>query len=169
MKISCLENLPRGEFKLFYLIVKCLLDSVCSSSESNRGTRQNGTQSICRSPGKPGMQKTAHHPPQLGGFHGAAIPNAGFPGAAIPPPMQPLQQQRNVNYSNIYKRYNYWNVCFLCSFDIEEGHNLQKCPFQKANHQRGFTCKNAQQDIAVGYNPSTKGMHKSVLPMAPYN
>ena len=36
MKTSCLENLPCGEFKLFSLIAKSLLDSVCSSSESNK-------------------------------------------------------------------------------------------------------------------------------------
>jgi hypothetical protein len=35
MKTSCLEYLPRGELKLFSLIAKSLLDSVCSSSESN--------------------------------------------------------------------------------------------------------------------------------------
>ncbi len=72
----------------------------------------------------------AQHLPQLGGFHGAAIPNAGFSGAAIPPPMQPLQQQRNANYFYIYKRYNNWNKCFSCGFDIEVGqHPLQTCPF----------------------------------------
>jgi hypothetical protein len=32
---------------------------------------------------------TAQHPPPLDGFHWAAVPNKGFPGAAIPPPMQP--------------------------------------------------------------------------------
>jgi hypothetical protein len=112
---------------------------------------------------------TAQHMPQIKGFHGASIPHAGFPGAAIPPPMQPPQQQRNANYSNIYKRYNNWNVCFSCGFDIEDGHTLQTCAFQKGNHQTGFTCKNAQQFIAAGYDPSTKGMHKSVLQMARYN
>ncbi len=63
---------------------------------------------------------TTQHPLYFGGFHGAAIPNPGFPGDAIPPPMQPLQQQKNANYSNIYKRYNNWNVCFLCGVDIED-------------------------------------------------
>jgi hypothetical protein len=50
--------------------------------------------------------RMAQHKPQLSSVHGATIPNAGFPGAAISPPMQPLQQQQKANYSNIYKRYN---------------------------------------------------------------
>jgi hypothetical protein len=70
----------------------------------------------------------AQHPPQLGGFHGAAVPTTGFPGAAISPPMQP-PQKRNADYSNIYKRYNNWNVCFSCGFDIKDGHTSQTCPF----------------------------------------
>jgi hypothetical protein len=110
----------------------------------------------------------AQHLPQLGGFHGAAIPATGFPGATISPPMQPLQK-KNTNYSNIYKRYTYWNVCFLCGFDIKDGHTSQTCPFLKANHKTGCMCKNAQQFIAAGYDPSTKGMHKSVLSTARYN
>jgi hypothetical protein len=40
MKTSRLENLPHGEFKLFSLIAKSLLDSVCSSSESNRNNKE---------------------------------------------------------------------------------------------------------------------------------
>ncbi len=74
-------------------------------------------------------RRMAQHPPPLGGFHGAAAPNTGFLGSAIPPPMQPPQQQRKANHSNIYKRYNNWNVCFLCSFDIEDGHTSQTCKF----------------------------------------
>jgi hypothetical protein len=90
-------------------------------------------------------------------------------GLLPPSPMQPLQQQRNANYSNIYTRYNNWNVCFSCGFNIKDGHTLQSCPFQKVNHQTGFTCKNVQQFIAAGYDPCTKGMHKLVLPTAQYN
>ncbi len=37
-------------------------------------------------------------------------------------------------------------------------------PFQKVNHQTGFTEGNAQQFIMAGFYPCTKGMHKSVLP-----
>jgi hypothetical protein len=59
---------------------------------------------------------------QLGG-------NTGLPGAAIPPAMQPQQQPRTANFSNIYKRYNNWNVCYSCGFDIEDGHTSMTCLF----------------------------------------
>ena len=71
---------------------------------------------------------------------------------------------RNPDYLNFYKRHNNWNVCFLCGFDIEDGHTSATRPFKKANHQQSFSCKNTQQFIAAGYNPYTKGMHKTVLP-----
>jgi len=73
-------------------------------------------------------------------------------------------QIRNPDYSNIYKRHNNWNVCFSCGFDIEDRHTSMTCPFKKANHQQSFSCENAQQFIAAGYDPCTKGMHKTVLP-----
>ncbi len=78
--------------------------------------------------------------------------------------MQPQQQPRNANFSTIYKRYKNWNVCYSCGFDIEEKHTLMTYPFWKVSHQMGFTCENAQQYIAAGHNPCTKGMHKLVLP-----
>ncbi len=31
-------------------------------------------------------------------------------------------------YSNIIKQYANWNACFLCGFDVEEGHTLKTCP-----------------------------------------
>jgi hypothetical protein len=37
------------------------------------------------------------------------------------------------------------------------------CPFKKANHRTLFVRKNAQQIIAAGYDPCTRGMHKMVL------
>ncbi len=76
-----------------------------------------------------------------------------------------VQQAQNPNYSNKYKRYNNWNFCFLCGFDLEEGHTSLMCPFRKVNHQSAFTRENAQQFIATGYDPSTKGMHKAVPPL----
>jgi hypothetical protein len=98
---------------------------------------------------------------QLGG-------NTGFPGAAIPPAMQPQQQLRTTNFPNIYKRYKNWNVCYSCKFGIEDGHTSMMCPFWKASHQTGFTGENSQQYIAVGHVPCTKRMHKSILPTSWY-
>jgi hypothetical protein len=83
-------------------------------------------------------------------------------GGAQMTPSQGGQQRQHM--SNIYKRFNNWNVCFSCGFDIENGHTSTTCPFKKANHQMSFTRENAQQFIAVGYDPCTKGIHKSVLP-----
>ena len=83
-------------------------------------------------------------------------------GGAQMTPSQGGQQRQHM--PNIYKRFNNWNVCFLCGFDIENGHTSTTCPFKKANHQMSFTRKNAQQFIAAGYDPCTKGIHKSVLP-----
>jgi hypothetical protein len=87
----------------------------------------------------------------------AMIPYGG--GIAQPPPgMQ--QQRKKLDFSNIYKIHNNWNVCFSC----EDGHTSITCPFKRSNHQDLFTHGNAQQFIAAGYNPCTKGMHKTVLP-----
>jgi len=98
----------------------------------------------------------------------------GVPGQIVPygnnaVPFQPggatgLPQVRNPDYSNIYKRHNNWNVCFSCGFDIEDGHTSMTCPFKKMNHQQAFSRENAQQFIAAGYDPCTKGMHKTMLP-----
>ncbi len=74
-------------------------------------------------------------------------------------------QHRNANFSKIYyKLHNNWNVCFSCRFDVEDKHTSGTCPFKKRNHQDLYTRNNAQQFIVTGYDPCTKGMHKSVLP-----
>ena len=57
----------------------------------------------------------------------------------------PLTQQ-NMTYNaaamylNIIKRYANLNVCFLCGFDVEDGHTSKTCPvpWRRANHQEGF-------------------------------
>jgi hypothetical protein len=75
---------------------------------------------------------------QLGG-------HPGFPGAAIPLVMQPHQQPQTANFSDIYKRYNNWNICYSCGFNTKDGHTSMTCSFRKACHQTGFTRENAQQ------------------------
>ncbi len=91
----------------------------------------------------------------------AMIPYGG--GIAQPSPGM-RQQRKQLDFSNIYKIHNNWNACFSCGFDIEDGHTSITCPFKWWNHQDLFTRRNKQQFIAAGYDPCTKGTHKTVLP-----
>jgi hypothetical protein len=101
-----------------------------------------------------------------GGF-GGIPPFVNGPPAAVVPPTgawvnAPFQ-------SNTTKKYANWNVCWLCGFEVEDGHTLATCPthWRKTDHQVGFTRSNAQQWINQGYAPCTKGMHKNKLPQQP--
>ncbi len=69
--------------------------------------------------------------------------------------------------SNITKLFANWNVCYLCGFDIEDGHPSVTCPhaWHQTNHQEGFTQINAQAYLNAGWDPSTKGMHKTKFPV----
>jgi hypothetical protein len=93
-------------------------------------------------------------PPFIGGPPGAVVPPTG---ARVNAPFQ----------SNLTKKHTNWNICLLCGFDVEDGHKSATCPthWRKMDHQVGFTRKNAQQWINLGYAPCTKRMHKSKLPM----
>ncbi len=69
-------------------------------------------------------------------------------------------------YSNIIICYANWNACFLCGFDVEDGHTSKTCPapWQCINHQEGLDHTNANQYISAGYDACTKAMHKSQMP-----
>ncbi len=91
---------------------------------------------------------------------GQIVPCGG--GIALPV----VQQQIcNPDFSNVYKWYNKWNVCFSCGFNVENGHMTLTCPFKKLNHQQRYRRENVQQFVAVGYDPCTRGIHKTVLPL----
>ena len=68
-------------------------------------------------------------------------------------------------YSNIIKRYSNMNVCFSCSFNVENGHTSRTCPqaWRHANHQEAYDPSNAQQYINAGYDACTKAKHKMQL------
>jgi hypothetical protein len=72
------------------------------------------------------------------------------------------------NVPSPIKRFANWNACFLCGFDVEDGHTLATCPMEwrKPNHQVGYTCANAATYAA--YGPCTKGQHKTQFPRAPF-
>ena len=131
---------------------------------AGRGGRRGGGGGRGRGSGRGGRGRTpfADHMRRQGNAGaGQMVP---YGGATVPAANTGIPQARNPDFSNIYKRHNNWNVCFSCGFDIEDGHTSVTCPFKKANHQQAFTRENAQQFINAGYDPSTKGMHKTVLP-----
>ena len=81
-------------------------------------------------------------------------------------PVGPPATQAGANQSNITKSFANWNVCYSCGFDIEDGHTSVTCPhaWRQTNHQEGFTRGNAQAYLNAGWDPSTKGMHKTKFP-----
>jgi hypothetical protein len=85
-------------------------------------------------------------------------------GSSVAPfTQQNMQRNMAPMYSNITKRYANWNVCFSCSFDVEDGRTSQTCPapWRRATHQEGYNRNNLGQYIAAGYDACTKAMHKS--------
>jgi hypothetical protein len=71
----------------------------------------------------------------------------------------------NPQYFNVTKKYNNWNMCYSCGFDVKDGHTSLTCParWHKPTHADGFTRANAQSYIGTGYNACTKSMHKAML------
>jgi hypothetical protein len=70
-----------------------------------------------------------------------------------------------MTHSSVNKIYGNWNACYLCGFDIKDGHSSMTCPrdWHKPTHIKAFTHGNAQSYIAADYNCCTKGIHKTVL------
>jgi hypothetical protein len=77
---------------------------------------------------------------------------------------------QRMTHLNVNKFYGNWNACYLCGFDIEDGHTSMTCPrdWRKPIHIEAFTRANAQSYIAAGYDCCTKRMHKTVLPKAAF-
>ena len=90
----------------------------------------------------------------------------GRGGGALPFAQQTMPRNAAPMYLNIIKKYSNWNVCFLCGFDVKDGHTSKTCPvpWRRANHQKDFDRTNTGQYIAAGYDTCTKAMHKSQLP-----
>ncbi len=64
------------------------------------------------------------------------------------------------------KKYNNWNVCYSCSFDIEDKHTSAACPIDwcRTTHCKKYSRNNTQAYIDSGHNVCTKGIHKMMLP-----
>ena len=68
------------------------------------------------------------------------------------------------NAPNPYKRWNNWNACYSCGFDVPGWHNSKTCPTRRDDHQEGYTRENSQQYIEAGHRPCMVGAHKKFLP-----
>ncbi len=137
----------------------------------SRGDRGRG----CGGQGNGTQTPFANHKRDLGGWQqvpGQMVPNVvsipQFPGTSANPDIfAPAQTPRRPEFSNPMKQIANSNVCFMCGFDVEDGHTLATCPadWRKPNHQEGFACESAQSYINAGCAPCMKGMHQNVLPM----
>jgi hypothetical protein len=133
-----------------------------------QGARRHGRRRGGRAPGiVPGGRRAPHTPfadysARQGGMGASIVPAfvPGVPGVGV------AARNTAPMYSNIVKRYSNMNVCFLCSFDVENGHTSHTCPqaWRRANHQDAYNRSNAQQYIDVGYDACTKAKHKMQLP-----
>ncbi len=106
----------------------------------------------------PLMSITAGRVPAFAGAH----PAAG--GGYYTPAHQANTQAQP--YSNLTKRYENWNACYSCGFNVANGPTSQTCPhhLRKPDHDEYFTRQNSQQYIDAGYNCSTKLCLKTVFP-----
>jgi hypothetical protein len=109
------------------------------------GGRQHGGRGRGRTGSRGGGRGCGAFAHQMPGGHGGIPPFVnGLPLAFVPP----TGARVNAPFqSNLTKRYANWNVCWLCGFEVEDGHTLATCPthWRKADHQVGFTRGNAQQ------------------------
>jgi hypothetical protein len=111
-----------------------------------------------------GFQQQSYYPPRGNGRgrgcsrggHVHCTCSGGRCGTRMPPPVpyvgtnipyipagaNPPPRQRSPNFSNIIKAYANQNVCYSCSFDVEDWHTSATCNQKKPGHQDGFTHSN---------------------------
>ena len=114
-----------------------------------------------------GFQPT---PPTNNSYPGGAPapPGAGLPGITLP-----LGGggggHGGGRYSdpNSYKKWNHWNACYSCGFDVPKWYTSATCPWEcrKDHHQEGYTRDKYEEYVQAGWRPSKVGKHKKYLPL----
>ena len=68
---------------------------------------------------------------------------------------------------NPYKRWNNWNACYSCGFDVPRWHTSTTCPqkCRKEDHQEGYMRDQYDQYVAAGWSLSKTKKHKKYLPI----
>lgn len=97
------------------------------------------------------------------GRGGAIVPYTGaahaYPQVGGPPP------RINPPHSNVTKRFNNWNACYSCGFDVADWHMSHTCNNRKPSHDESYTRANAQMFLNRGDpHVCTAGIHKTQLP-----
>ena len=97
------------------------------------------------------------------GRGGAIVPYTGaahaYPQVGGPPP------RINPPHSNVTKRFNNWNACYSCGFDVADWHMSHTCNNRKPSHDEPYTRANAQMFLNRGDpHVCTAGIHKTQLP-----
>jgi hypothetical protein len=131
----------------------------------NRNTRRGGGRGYSRGTTVPSVPVIPSVPPQ-----NVPPPPGNIPPAPATTPAAAYQQQRqNPAFSNTIKRYNNWNMCATCGWDVPIWHTSATCNVKHLNpyHQDGCTRENAQAYMNAGHRISKKGMHKTRLPDNP--
>jgi hypothetical protein len=108
------------------------------------------------------------------GEHAIFVPRESqVPPRHIPPMLVhdlPTTMCMNLPHFNITKKFNNWNASYLCRCDIKDTHTSIASPshWRKTGHDECYTCTYAQLYLNQGYSMSTKGMHKTALPLRRY-
>ena len=99
------------------------------------------------------------------GRNGAMVPYAGG-GQHVPQVGgMPTAQRINPPHSNVTKRFNNWNACYSCGFDVADWHNSMTCNNRKPSHNEAYNRANAQEFLNRGdTGVCTAGIHKTQLP-----
>jgi hypothetical protein len=61
-----------------------------------------------------------------------------------------------MTHTNPVKKYNNWDMCYSCGFDVESGHTSMTCTQKKEGHQTGCNRGNYLQYQAMGHHPSRR-------------
>ena len=68
------------------------------------------------------------------------------------------------------KRYNNWNMCYSCGWDVPVWHTSKTCPQEcrGPGHVEACDRGNTTGMMAAGHNISRKGIHKTQLLQEPH-
>ena len=136
-----------------------------AQGRNNRYSGYGGRSAGYRRGGRGRGNRTRYDPT---GRNGAIVPYMPSTGGGMGIPQvggMPTAQRINPPHSNVTKRFNNWNACYSCGFDVADWHNSSTCNNRKPSHNEAYTRANAQEFLNRGdQGVCTAGIHKTQLP-----